>query len=148
MRRFVYYLIATGLGAGYSPVAPGTAGSLLAVVGFYFLAPPLALHLLLVMLIFLLGVYVSHQVEKEKGDDPSLIVVDEIAGQAVSLLFLPPDWRLYLLAFLFFRLYDIVKPPPINRSQSIPHGWGVMVDDVLAGIYALLSVQFIRWLFF
>ncbi len=144
----MYYLIATGLGTGYSPVAPGTAGSLLALVFFYFLAPPPAIHLLLVAVIFLVGVYVSHQVEKEKGEDPSLIVVDEIAGQAVSLLFLPPDFRLYLLAFLFFRFYDIVKPPPIDHSQRIPHGWGVMMDDLLAGGYALLSVQLIRWLFF
>lgn len=140
--KFLNYLISTGLGSGYSPVAPGTAGSLLAAAVIYLFAP-VANGLLFVILVilFFTGVYTGGQLEKELGEDPSLVVIDEIVGMGISLLFAPPDWRWYLLAFLLFRALDILKPPPVRRLEKLHGGWGIMLDDVMAGVYALILVQ-------
>ncbi len=147
--RFLNYIIATAFGAGYSPVAPGTAGSLLAVLIIYYFSPiPVLLLLAILFVLFWMGVYSGTKVEREVGNDPSIVVMDEVVGMGISLLFLPRDWRLFLIAFILFRLFDIVKPPPINRSQQIHGGMGIMIDDVLAGIYALAVVQIVRFVFF
>ncbi len=147
MSRFFYHLIATALGTGYAPLAPGTAGSLLALFLIYYFYPPFWLLFASILLLFFLGVYTSGKLENIHGADPSLVVVDEVVGMAISLLFLPRNWLLFLLAFLLFRLYDIVKPAPINSSQKLRAGWGIMIDDVLAGIYALVSIQILRILY-
>ncbi len=147
--RFFHYLIATGLGSGYSPLAPGTAGSILAVVIVYLLAPiGLWIFGSALLLLFLLGVWSGTQLEKDHGEDPSLVVIDEIVGMGISLLFLPKSWPLFLVAFLLFRLFDIFKPFPINNLQDIHGGWGIMLDDVLAGIYALAGTHLINHFFF
>ncbi|MFZ0389020.1 MAG: phosphatidylglycerophosphatase A [Calditrichia bacterium] len=149
MLKFLNYLIATALGAGYSPVAPGTAGSLLALLIIYFCAPLNDFFLIAVLILLLfLGVYSGTAVEREKGPDPSLVVIDEVVGMGISLLFLPADWRLFLVAFLFFRLFDIWKPPPVDQSQDLPGGWGIMMDDVLAGFYALICTHLLNRLLF
>jgi len=146
--KFFNYLISTGLGSGYSPVAPGTAGSLLAAVVIFLIAPMANWLLFLILLVlFFLGVYSSGQLEKELGEDPSLVVIDEIVGMGISLLFAPADWRWFLLAFIFFRAFDILKPPPIKYLEKINGGWGIMLDDVMAGIYALILVQIAGRLF-
>jgi phosphatidylglycerophosphatase A len=147
VRNFFYHLIATALGTGYAPLAPGTAGSLLALFLIYYFYPPSWILLLSILLLFLLGVYCSGKLEIIHGEDPSLVVVDEVVGMAISLLFLPRNWLLFLLAFLLFRFFDIVKPAPINSSQKLRAGWGIMIDDVLAGIYAIISVQILRFLY-
>ncbi len=142
--RFINYLIATALGSGYSPVAPGTAGSILAVVLIYLFSPvPGWLLLTILVLLFFVGVYTSTEVEKELGEDPSRVVIDEVVGMGISVLWLPTDYRLFLIAFVLFRVFDILKPPPINRSQQLPRGWGIMIDDVLAGVYSLIVVHLI-----
>lgn len=146
--RFFTYLIATGLGVGYFPAAPGTAGSILTVLVIYFVSPISTLYLIIVLtVLFLIGIYCSNMVEKEKGEDPSLVVIDEMVGMGVSLLFVPVDWRLFLIAFVLFRIFDIWKPFPIDQSQEMKFGVGVMIDDVIAGIYAVIGVHLIRWLF-
>jgi phosphatidylglycerophosphatase A len=147
MKIFFYHLIATAFGSGYAPLAPGTAGSLLTVFLIYFIFPPSWILLISILLLFFLGVYTSGKLEIIHGEDPSLVVVDEVVGMAISLLFLPRNWLLFLSAFLLFRLFDIVKPAPINASQKLRAGWGIMIDDVLAGIYALISVQILRLLY-
>jgi len=137
-------LIATGLATGYSPVAPGTAGSLLALMALWLLPPVNAVFFVSALgPLFLLGVWASSRVEAEevrKGGkhDPSIVNVDEIMGMGLSVAFLPASMsRIWLVAgFLLFRLFDIVKPFPANRSQRLPGGWGIMMDDVIAGIYA------------
>jgi phosphatidylglycerophosphatase A len=106
------------------------------------------LLLAILFVLFWMGVYSGTKVEREVGNDPSIVVMDEVVGMGISLLFLPRDWRLFLIAFILFRLFDIVKPPPINRSQQIHGGMGIMIDDVLAGIYALAVVQIVRFVFF
>ncbi len=146
--RFFTYLIATGLGVGYFPAAPGTAGSILTVLVIYLVSPISTLYLIIVLtVLFLIGIYCSNMVEKEKGEDPSLVVIDEMVGMGVSLLFVPVDWRLFLIAFVLFRIFDIWKPFPIDQSQEMKFGVGVMIDDVIAGIYAVIGVHLIRWLF-
>jgi phosphatidylglycerophosphatase A len=146
---FVARLTATGLATGYSPVAPGTAGSLLALLALWLLHPlnPLFLGSALVIL-FPLGVWSSSRVEREevrKGrkQDPSIVNVDEILGMGLSVALLPASApRIWLVAgFFLFRFYDIVKPFPIDRSQRLPGGWGIMIDDVIAGIYANIVLQ-------
>jgi phosphatidylglycerophosphatase A len=141
-------LIATGLCTGYSPVAPGTAGSLLALAIVWFLRPSDTFLGAGLVLLFFPGVWASTRVEREevrKGgkSDPSLVNIDEIVGMGISVIFLPYSVsRAWLIAgFLLFRVFDIVKPFPANRAQNLPGGWGIMIDDVIAGIYANAVLQ-------
>jgi len=142
-------LIATGMATGYSPVAPGTAGSLLALGLLWLLHPVRPVFLVSGLgFLFPLGVWASGRVEREevqKGrkHDPPIVNVDEIMGMGLSAVFLPvPASRMWLVGgFFLFRFFDIVKPFPINRSQRLPAGWGIMMDDVIAGIYANVILQ-------
>lgn len=134
-------ILASGLGSGYSPVAPGTAGSLLALV-IWWLAPPfLWLRASLLVLSLLLGVWSATQAEKKWGHDNGKIVIDEVAGMWISLLFLPRSIPIYVTAFLLFRAMDIVKPLGARQIQNLKGGWGVVTDDLLAGIYANILGQ-------
>jgi phosphatidylglycerophosphatase A len=142
-------LLATGLGTGLLPKAPGTWGSLLTVglaEGLFALAglPGVAL---LAAASTVAGVPVSGRVARLRGaKDPSEVVVDEVAGQSLALALLhaalpaaagaPLRWGLVALAFALFRLLDVAKPGPIDRLQALPGGWGVMADDLLAGLGA------------
>lgn len=146
MGKFVNYIIATAFGAGYAPLAPGTAGSILCLLIVYFLTPiPLWIYITALFVLFFLGVYSGTRVEKDLGHDPSIVVIDEVVGMGISLLLLPRNFWLFFIAFLLFRIFDIFKPPPINLSQNLPDGWGIMLDDVIAGLYAFLVVQIIRY---
>jgi len=123
---------ALGLGSGLSPVMPGTAGSLAAALLMGFL--PLAWWQIL--LIILLSVYICGQAEKILGEtDPGKIVLDEFCGMFVAAWNLD-SWTLIMAAFVLFRFFDIVKPLGISRIQRLPGGWGVVFDDLLAGIMA------------
>ena len=141
-------LVATGFYTGYSPVAPGTAGSLFALAILWFLDPSDSFLGPGLVLLFFLGVWVSTRVEREEirqggKHDPSIVNIDEIAGMGLSVVFLPHSVsRAWLIAgFLLFRVFDIVKPFPANRAQNLPGGWGIMIDDVIAGIYANAVLQ-------
>lgn len=131
---------------GYSPVGPGTVGSLVAFLPYillsHFRGPLLILYC---VVFFFLGVWASNRIEKETGEhDPGLINLDEVVGQWIALIALPASgWIVWTAAFVLFRAFDMLKPFPVNRTQSLPGGWGVMVDDVLAGIYANLILQIV-----
>lgn len=141
--RTIHYLIATFLGSGYFPKAPGTAGSFAALALFWLLLlPPLPLLALLVILFFT-GVLSASYVEREEGTDPGKVVIDEVVGQGVALLFVPHQLIFYGIAFVLFRIFDIWKPFPIKLLERLPAGWGIMADDVMAGVYANLIIQFI-----
>jgi phosphatidylglycerophosphatase A len=130
-------LIATGLFSGYSPFAPGTAGSLVGLA-IYFL-PGFESTLLLApaaVVTFFIGVFASARMEKALGEDPPVVVVDEVVGMWISLLFLPKGVWIAGLSFLLFRFFDIVKPPPARHLEALQHGWGIMLDDVAAAVYA------------
>ena len=147
--RFLAKLLASGFGAGFSPIAPGTAGSALAAVIIYFCAgwwnPPAALTVSAA--IYLLGVACCHLAEKDWGRDSSRLVIDEIAGMFLSVSLLRVELKTLIVAFLFFRLFDIVKPAPASRAENLPSGWGVMTDDTVAAAYTLVLMLVLgRWI--
>lgn len=145
MMRVIYYTLGTGFGLGYSPIAPGTAGSILATLVAFFVIKGNAPYLIIAtIVIFTVGVIASSFIEKEREiKDPSLVVIDEIVGMWISVLFIPHVWWSFLIAFALFRFFDVVKPFPANNLQKLHGGLGIMIDDVIAGVYALISTHLI-----
>jgi phosphatidylglycerophosphatase A len=141
--------VVTGLGTGYSPLAPGTCASLLALVLAWILNP-LAWWFLpaAVLLSCMAGVPLSFWAERRWGADPPRVVIDELAGQWLALVLLPRSLVLYSLAFVIFRLFDIFKPWGIYRIQEASGGWGVMLDDLLAGFYTNIVLQIAALMFY
>lgn len=150
IRKQCVVVLATGGYAGYVPVAPGTAGTLVAVPLGYLLSvlSPLAGGLFIAAFAGL-AVWVSSEAEKVfERKDPGLIVIDEMVGFLVTLFLIPWTWKHVVTAFFLFRLMDILKPFPIKRLESSwPGGWGVVGDDVLAGVYANIILRFATRLF-
>lgn len=140
-------LLATGFHLGRIPYAPGTAGSLAALLIFLpFRHLPWVFHLSVVVLLFAVGTYVADRAQVALAvKDPSVVIIDEIVGCWVALLAIPPRQVPLLAAFALFRLFDVWKPFPAGRVESLPGGWGIMLDDLVAGIYANLSVRLLRW---
>jgi phosphatidylglycerophosphatase A len=154
-KRTLAVWVATVAGAGFFPVAPGTVGSAVSVGLVAALdMVPLAtvwrdtLLLLSVLVIFFLGVWAAGQSEKFFGrTDPRYVVIDEVAGQMVAFLLAPhASWKLLLAGFLLFRVIDITKPFPAGRAERLPSGWGIMVDDIVAGGYALGALAILSYL--
>lgn len=145
--RLINRLIATAFGLGYSPIAPGTMGAIGGIAVYLLIINSLSqvnmiLGLLIILFLFL-GIIASNKLESEWGKDPSKIVIDEVVGVWIALLFIPSEWQYTLGAFLLFRFFDIVKPLYIKRAEKLKGGWGVMFDDVLAGIYANIVIQIV-----
>jgi len=145
--------VATFFGVGYLKPGPGTWASAAAVL--LWLAEGMTAHLTarteLIGLLFwiavaiILGVPAATLVEKASGrTDPGFVVIDEVIGQWIALLFSPVDWRHGLIALVLFRLFDIAKPFPVRRFERLPGGWGIVFDDVAAGLYALVSASLLR----
>ena len=136
--------LATCFKIGYLPIAPGTWGSLVAIIGWWlwlqYLDP--LVFIVLIIAIFAIGVFATNTIIDHTGEkDPSRVIIDEVAGQWLGLLILP-DGMLYIAgAFLLFRFLDILKPWPIRQMEQFPKGWGVMLDDVLAGLLTLGLIQ-------
>lgn len=142
--------IATGLYAGKIKKAPGTWGSLAAFVPWFFIKDlPITSYLLILLAVFILGFFVSGTAEKLLDTpDAGCIVIDEILGMFITLLVAPASPAAWVLGFILFRIFDIFKPFPVSWfDQHIHGGMGIMMDDVIAGIYALISLQLI-WLLF
>jgi len=136
-------LLATGFGSGYSPIAPGTAGSLVGLALYWPLVRlPAAAQLAALTVLSALGVWAATGLARRIGqEDPSVVVVDEIAGMWVALLFLPFTAFTAVAAFLLFRVMDVIKPFPAGRLERLPGGLGIVADDLMAGIYANLAVR-------
>jgi phosphatidylglycerophosphatase A len=136
-------LVATGLGSGYSPVAPGTAGSLVGLLLFLPLAGrALWIQLAAVVAVTILGVLAGGRLATMLGaKDPGMVVVDEVAGQWITFLALPMTPVTAVAGFLLFRVMDILKPWPARALERLPGGLGIMADDVAAGIYAHLLLR-------
>ena len=141
------WTLATFFGAGYLRPGPGTYGSIAALLLWY--AGAHAFHPTTVtfalattaaaVLITAIGIPASTIVAREAGrEDPGFVVIDEVAGQLIALIAIRADWRHAALSLLLFRLFDIFKPPPIRRLEALPEGTGIMLDDVAAGLFALL----------
>lgn len=147
MRKIILFL-ASGFGAGYLPGVPGTWGSLVGVLLFWPLSR-LSPSLLAITVgtVAILSCWIAGLAEGFAGSkDPQIVVIDEIAGQFVSLIFLPFNWKIAAAGFLLFRLFDIWKPFPARLIQEkMPGGWGIVGDDLMAGIYANLILQLIVW---
>ncbi len=135
--------MATAFGAGFSPIAPGTAGSLVGLALYWPLqmaAPPV--QVAVTVAAFFAGVAASTRLADRLGrKDPGAAVVDEVVGMWLSLLFLPFTPATAVAAFLLFRVLDVFKPGPARQLESLPGGWGIMADDVMAGIYANLLLH-------
>lgn len=160
---FLPRLIATGLWSGYIPWTSGTFGTLVGLL-FYCIPgaeSPLALGIMVVVGFFV-GVWssaqvaavVGHQLTRsaelskqlfQQGEhataDPSIVVIDEIVGIWITLLFLPKTIPVMIIGFLAFRVFDILKPQPARSLEKLPNGWGIMLDDVIAGVYANIVTQ-------
>jgi phosphatidylglycerophosphatase A len=142
-------LIATFFGAGHFPIAPATFASAI-VAGLLFLLGPGPDQLArgrvwpeatLILLLLPVAVWSAHRAEKSLGHDASPIVIDEVVGQMIALWHAPRSWPWVLAGFLLFRLFDIWKPLGAHQAQDLPGGFGIVADDVLAGIYAAIVLQ-------
>jgi phosphatidylglycerophosphatase A len=137
--------IASGLGVGLSPRAPGTVGSLAALLPWWFFLRHLSLpwYLASLILAFIIGIWAANWViAKTRIEDPSVVVWDEFVGLWIALLLAPNGWPWMLGGFVLFRVFDIWKPWPVRWADRKLHGGvGAMLDDVLAGVYAFLLIQ-------
>lgn len=149
LARVVYSALYTG----YAPVAPGTAGSAFAAA--LLLLPGRIPGLpawdrpewaAAIVLLFLVGVWASRFAEARYGKDPGVVVIDEVAGMAVSLFLIPNGVAVVTAAFFLFRFFDIVKPWPVRAAEEGTGVWGIMLDDVLAGVYANLALRLVLFL--
>jgi phosphatidylglycerophosphatase A len=148
MRAFAH-LIATAGPVGAVPIAPGTAGSVVGVALFVGLRALGAVPVDLVALaaVLALGVWSAGVVERDLGrTDPGAVVIDEVAGMLVTLMWVPVGWVGVVFGFLAFRVFDIIKPFPARTAERLPGGWGIMTDDVVAGIHAQIVVRLALWI--
>jgi phosphatidylglycerophosphatase A len=144
-------LIATGFYSGYLPKAPGTWGSLVGVLLVFLLhALSLQIYLSVVAGLFIVGSFVAGEAEKILDDrDPGVVVIDEIVGMLITMIAVPVAPLTMVLGFILFRVFDIAKPFPVNFfDQHFHGGLGIMLDDVVAGIYSLIIMQLILLLAF
>jgi phosphatidylglycerophosphatase A len=157
--KFICYTWATWFGSGYSPVAPGTAGSLAALPFVWYFADLGFLPLLIFAVVtFITGVAVSQYISTDSSaDDPQIVVIDEVCGMSISMLLVPSEyldvfslksWIIILASFGLFRLFDVWKPWPASYFDgSVHNGWGMMLDDVAAGLYAMIGTFALHKLF-
>ncbi|PHR25913.1 MAG: phosphatidylglycerophosphatase A [Desulfotalea sp.] len=141
--------LATGLYTGTMKKAPGTWGSLAAFVPWFFIKDlPMGSYIGVLIALFVLGFFVSGTAEKLlDSPDAGCIVIDEILGMFITLIAVPPHFGALVLGFVLFRIFDIFKPFPVSWfDQRIHGGIGIMMDDVVAGIYALISLQIIWYI--
>ncbi|MFN1835987.1 phosphatidylglycerophosphatase A [Balneola sp. MJW-20] len=142
-------ILATGFGSGYIPAAPGTAGSLLALIPLWFILETGLWYLpvLFALLWSVITLWVSPALCELWGDDPPRIVSDEWAGMAIVYITFPAESEpgesllFFIAGFLLFRIFDILKPFGIKKLQDRPSGWGILLDDILAGFYGLMCLK-------
>ncbi len=139
----VYKALASVMGVGYVGKGGGTIAALLACAVWYFLHPSVALQLILIAAITVTGIYTGNKVEKDWNKDSPKVVIDEVAGMFLSLLCIPVIPVYIITGLVIFRFFDILKPLYIRRTEKLPGGWGVMLDDLLAGVYANIILQLI-----
>jgi len=132
--------------AGLSPVAPATAGSALVVAIAWFLpVPALPIFFGCLALGTAIAVWAAGEAEKDLGHDAGPIVIDEAVGQTLGLLLAPHRLTVFIAAFFLFRLFDIWKPLGAREAQALPGGWGIVADDVIAGVTTMLALQALLW---
>jgi len=139
----LHQIIATVAGIGYIRKGSGTVAAAVCVIAWYVFADRVdpVVVLFITLGITAMGVWSATVVERYWGIDSHRVVIDEVAGMGISVLFLPVSFGIGLAAFVLFRFFDIAKPAYIRSTEKLPHGWGVMADDVLAGIYTNILLQ-------
>ncbi len=157
MKNFLKKLFVTGFFAGYFPFFPGTIGALVGVLIFLVFNPFPYVYYPSIIIIFFLGAKYSFWAEIYFGKkDPKQVVIDEIAGMLVTMSgfnvninlsqFCFSDYKILILGFVMFRIFDIIKPYPIPKIENLKGGWGIMLDDIIAGIYANILLWIFKWL--
>jgi phosphatidylglycerophosphatase A len=143
-------LVATFFGIGRLRPGPGTWGSAATVLLWAALAHviPQAMRtpvqIALILVVIAIGIPAASEVSRATGNkDPQFVVIDEVAGQLIALIAVPMAWKTLLAGFVLFRVFDILKPPPVRQLEKLPAGTGIVLDDVAAGIYALAVLQFL-----
>ena len=137
--KVITRIIASGLYAGYSPVAPGTVGSLWGVLIYLLLYKYPVIFIFATMLLFVIGFLVCAKAEAIFNEkDSRKIVIDEIASMCLVYLFIKPGWFMVVVGFLIFRFFDVTKPPPIKRVEMFAGSAGIMLDDVIAAVYTIV----------
>ena len=136
--------------AGFFPFAPGTVGSAVGVVLWWGLrraGASMAVEVAVVAALLVVGAVAATAAEGALGTtDPGPVVIDEVMGMGVPLIAAPLSWPTALLGFLLFRVFDIVKPPPARQLEKAHGGWGIMLDDLAAGVYAWAALQAALWI--
>jgi len=143
------FAIATVFKAGYIPIAPGTVGSIIGLLVFWLIKDyaSFTIEMFVATALFFAGVWASTIVEQTlERHDPGVVIVDEVVGMLVALMLLPSTITVIFLAFLLFRVFDIIKPYPARWCEQLSRGWGIMMDDVVAGLYVNVLIHIILWI--
>jgi len=146
--NFFEKFIGSGFYTGYSPYISGTVGSLAALIIYLIPGFEELFVIIPVILIFMVyGIYLGDKFEVEYGKDPSQCTVDEVVGMWISLVALPKNIGIVVSAFILWRVLDIIKPPPARNLERLKGGLGIMIDDVISGIYTLIIMHLVVYLF-
>ena len=147
MRLRISEWIASCFKVGYLPLAPGTWGSIFAILLWWVFLKDLSAFIFCIIIVFLFftGIVVSNTIINNNQDnDPSYVIIDELVGQWIALLIIPDGYYNILIVFVLFRFFDIIKPWPIRYFEQLPKGLGVMSDDVVAGLFTFILTQIIN----
>ena len=140
--KFIALALATVLGTGYAPVAPGTFGSAAGLIVWWLLPASPAVQLAAIVVVFAVGSWSGSVAETHfRGTDPGPVVLDEVLGMLITLFMNPVGWAGAILGFLLFRVADIVKPYPANRLEALHGGFGIMADDAMAAVYSNIALR-------
>ena len=143
LSRVFALAIATALGVGYAPLAPGSFGSAVGLLIWFALPSSPLVQAAVIVALFVMGCWSGSVAERHFGKtDPGHVVIDEVAGMLTTLFLVPVGWVGAIGAFFLFRISDIIKPYPANRLEALPGGIGIMADDIMAGIYANVTLRF------
>jgi phosphatidylglycerophosphatase A len=135
-------LAASGLYSGYSPIVPGTTGTVPAwLIAYFLFGGNQAIVSAAAIVLIILSIYIAGKAEAIFGHDSKKIVIDEWAGMVVAVIFIPYSLKSYLIAFFWFRAFDAGKFFPANKAEKLPGGWGVTADDIIAGVEANLLTR-------
>jgi phosphatidylglycerophosphatase A len=142
VRNLLIKAIATVFGVGYLPAAPGTWATAVGVAIAYFLGNNLAIYSVLLLVLLVLGIITTGIMEKQLNQkDPGCLVIDEVVGVMIALWGLPLLWSVMICGFFLFRAFDMFKIYPINKLEAQPGGWGIMLDDCMAGVYTNIILR-------
>lgn len=147
MVKKLNWLVATCGGIGLLPLAPGTWAAAITAIAWFIISSnsemPVLWQLVIFILLIVSGIYCSGKIANQKDKDPAYVVIDEAAGMWITLIFFFPSYQNLLAGFILFRFFDIVKPLGIRKMERFKNGWGIMMDDIVAGLYSKIVLQII-----